>query len=246
MNCLDGYFGKVQQILNQVLETQKDKMEQSAQIIAKANMDKNSVFAFGCNHAGLLALELFYRTGGMVTINPVRAPGMMLEISPITSSSKMERLTDYGKIIFDGLKTKKGDVIIIHSVSGRNNVTIDMAESAKKAGLKVIVLTSLQMANSVTSRHPSGKMLHDFGDVVIDNCGISGDAVVELEGFDQKVAPTSTAVGAAILNAVVARADQILLENGVTPPVFKSGNVDGGDAFNKKIIEEYKDNIFYM
>lgn len=246
MSALDVYMSKVTKILEKVNATQKQAMEKAAKIIADANKTKNSIFAFGCNHAGLLAFELFYRTGGMVTINPVRAPGMMLEITPITSSSKMERLTDYGKIIFDGLKTKKGDVMIIHSVSGRNNVTIDMAESAKKAGLTVIVLTSLEMANGVTSRHPSGKMLHHFGDVVIDNCGVVGDAVVELDGFDQKVSATSTAVGAAILNAVVARADELLLESGVTPPVFKSGNMDGGDEFNKKVIEEYKDNIFYM
>ena len=50
----------------------------------------------------------------------------------------------------------------------------------------------------------------------------------------------------AILNAVTARASEILWEKGIKPPVFMSGNIDGGDAYNKAVIAEHKDNIFYM
>lgn len=245
-NSVDLYFNNVTSILQEVLDKERDSIEKTASLMAKCIAQKRSVFAFGCNHAGLITLELFYRTGGLVTVNPIRAPGMMLEITPITSSSKMERMQDYGKIIFDGLPASPGDLIIIHSVSGRNNVTIDMAAAAKAKGLSVVVLTNLTMAKNVNSRHPSGKKLHDFGDIVIDNHGDDGDASVKLNGFDQKVAPTSTAVGAVILNSIVARTTEILLEQNITPPIFKSGNVDGGDKFNAKIIEEYKDNIFYM
>ena len=67
-----------------------------------------------------------------------------------------------------------------------------------------------------------------------------------MEGFVQKIASTSTVVGAAILNAVIARACELLLEQGIQPPVFMSGNVDGGDAYNKAGIAEHAENIFYM
>lgn len=246
MNAIQKYYSRINEILTSVFEKESENMEKAAEAIAKANIDKSSVFAFGCNHAGLITLELFYRTGGMVTINPVRAPGMVLDVSPITMSSKMERMDGYGRIIFDGLPAKKGDVIIIHSVSGRNAVTIDMAQAAKEKGLTVIVVTNMNTASSVTSRHSSGKMLHDFADILLDNHGDMGDASVELEGFPQKVASTSTVVGAAILNAVTARASEMLLEKGITPPVFMSGNIDGGDAYNNAVIAEHKDNIFYM
>ena len=245
-NSVDIYFNKITSILKEVLDCERENIEKTANFMADTIVKKHSIFAFGCNHAGLVTLELFYRTGGLVTINPIRAPGMMLEISPITSSSKMERLCDYGKVIFDGIHAKKGDLIIIHSVSGRNNVTIDMANSAKQAGLKVVILTNMKMSKGVNSRHPSGKKLYEFGDIVLDNHGDDGDACVELNGFNQKVAPTSTVIGASIMNSIVARTTEILIEKGITPPVFKSGNVDGGDAFNKKIIEEYSENIFYM
>ena len=135
-------------------------------MIADATQKKQNVFAFGASHAGLITLELFYRTGGLVTINPIRAPGMMLDMTPITSTSKLERLEGYGRLILEGTALDEGDVLIIHSVSGRNAVAIDMAAAAKEKGAKVIVLTNLNTSRAVTSRHSSGKKLFDFADVL--------------------------------------------------------------------------------
>ena len=246
MSIVDKYYTRVSEILAEVFDAEKDNIEAAAKVLGEANEEHRSIFAFGCNHAGLITLELFYRTGGMVTVNPIRAPGMMLEISPATMTSELERLPDYGRIILGGQPIKAGDVLMIHSVSGRNSVTIDMAAAAKEKGMTVIVVTNMNTATAVTSRHPSGKMLHDFADILIDNHGDYGDASVALDGFRQKLASTSTVVGAAILNAVTARASEMLWEKGIEPPVFMSGNIDGGDAYNKAVIAAHKDNIFYM
>lgn len=246
MSIIDQYYSRVSEILAEAFEAERDNIEEAAKTLARANEEHRSIFAFGCNHAGLITLELFYRTGGMVTVNPIRAPGMMLEISPITMTSQMERMPDYGRIILDGEPVKEGDVLIIHSVSGRNAVTIDMAQAAREKGMTVIVVTNMNTATSVTSRHPSGKMLHDFANILIDNHGDKGDAAIQLEGFAQKLASTSTVVGAALLNAVTARASELLWEKGIEPPVFMSGNIDGGDAYNKAVIAAHQDNIFYM
>lgn len=246
MSIIDSYFFRIDEIMKQTFECEKANMEQAAEVIASANESGNSIFAFGCNHAGLLALELFYRTGGMVTVNPIRAPGMMLEVSPITMSSELERIPDYGRVILNGQQCRKGDVIIIHSVSGRNSVTVDMAIAAKEKGMTVIVLTNMNTAGNVSSRHPSGKMLHDLADILIDNHGDLGDATVALPNFNQRLASSSTVVGAAILNAITARASELLWEKGIEPPVFMSGNIDGGDKYNRAVIEKHKNNIFYM
>lgn len=246
MSAIDKYYSRISEIMNDVFNKERDTMEKAAQLIAEANEQRRSIFGFGCNHAGLITLELFYRSGGMVTINPIRAPGMMLEISPPTMTSEMERMLGYGKIILDNEPVKAGDVLILHSVSGRNAVTIDMAQAAKDKGMTLIVVTNMNTATSVSSRHPSGKLLHDFADILIDNHGDHGDATVKLEGFEQRIASSSTVVGAAILNAIMVRACEILLENGINPPVFMSGNIDGGDAYNKAVIAKHKENIFYM
>lgn len=246
MSVIHRYYSRINEILNEVFEIEEENMEKAAVALAEANEGGKSIFGFGCNHAGLITLELFYRTGGMVTVNPIRAPGMMLELSPPTMTSEMERIPGYGRIILNNEPCKEGDVLIIHSVSGRNAVTIDMAECACEKGMTVIVVTNMNTATSVTSRHPSGKMLHDFASILIDNHGDHGDATIQLDGFEQKLASSSTVVGAAILNAVTARASEILWEKGIKPPVFMSGNIDGGDAYNKAVIAEHQNNIFYM
>ncbi len=246
MSVIERYYERIDAILHEAFCAEREAMEAAAALLADANENRHSIFAFGCNHAGLLALELFYRSGGMVTVNPIRAPGMMLEVSPITMSSEMERMEGYGRILLNGEPCKAGDVIIIHSVSGRNAVTVDMAMAAKEKGMKVIVLTNMKTAKATTSRHSSGKMLYELADILIDNHGDVGDATCELQGFAQRVSASSTAVGAAILNAIAARTSELLLEKGIEPPVFMSGNLEGGDAHNKAVIEKHKENIFYM
>ncbi|MBP5781871.1 MAG: hypothetical protein J6X34_11655, partial [Clostridia bacterium] len=82
--------------------------------------------------------------------------------------------------------------------------------------------------------------------IVIDNKGTVGDAAVEIEGLPEKIGPTSTAVGTALINALVIDAVNKMIDDGTVPPVLMSANLDGGDAHNAKIFEEYADNIFYM
>ena len=246
MDAIQAYRDQVFSVMDRAFDTQKEALMRGAEKLCEATMSGHNIFSFGCSHAGLLALELYYRTGGMATINPIRAAGLTLDIDPATMTSQMERLADYGKIIVDNQPLGEGDVIIVHSVSGRNTVTVDVAMRAQEKGACVIALTNMEMTKNVTSRHPSGKRLFECADIVIDNCGCSGDAAIDIPGVPEKVAPTSTAVGAALLNAMVAQAVAMVVEKGGVPPVFVSANLDSGDAHNKKMLKQYKDHIFYM
>lgn len=246
MSAIDAYFSAFASLLEKIQTTQKEPMEQAAQMLADATVSGNDIFAFGCSHAGLLALEMYYRTGGMATINPVRAPGLCLDVDPATMTSQIERLPEYGKVIADHQPIKKGDVVIVHSVSGRNTVTVDFTLRCREKGARVIALTSVAAGREIPSRHPSGKLLMDVADLVLDNCGCVGDASIHVEGVPEKVGPTSTAAGAAMLNAVMTRAVELCVAMGATPPVFVSANVPGGDEHNKTMLEKYKNHIFYM
>ncbi len=246
MNAVEKYRQALMDVLNSAFDTQMEAICEGAELLKQATLNHKNIFAFGCSHAMLPMLELYYRTGGMATINPVRAPGLCLDIDPATMTSAMERMSDYGRVIVDGQPLGEGDVIIVHSVSGRNPVSIDVALRAREKGAKVIVLTNLAMSRAVSSRHPQGLKLYDVGDVVLDNCGCVGDAAIEIGGVPEKVAPTSTAAACAILNAMMAQAVSLIVEAGQIPPVFVSANVDGGDEHNAKMMEQYKDHIFYM
>ena len=246
MNAIAAYSGALLETLNRAFDTQADALREGARLLKEATLRGRNIFAFGCSHAILPMLEMYYRTGGMATINPVRAPGLCLDVDPATMTSAMERMRDYGRVIVDGQPLGAGDVIIVHSVSGRNSVSIDVALRAKEKGAKVIVLTNLAMSRAVTSRHPDGVKLYEVGDVVIDNCGCLGDAAIDVPGVPEKVAPTSTAVGAALMNAMMAQAVADIVDAGGVPPVFVSANVDGGDEHNREMLKRYGSHIFYM
>jgi len=241
-----NYIKIVTETIEKAWETQKDAILKSAELVADAIEKKNNVFVFGCSHAGILAEEVFYRTGGLAVVNPIFFPGFMLNTRPITMTSSLERISGLGKTILDKNNVKSDDVLILHSVSGRNTVPVEMAIEAKKRGVHTVCITNLDYSKGVTSRHPDGLRLFEVCDIVIDNCGEIGDAAVSLDGLPEKIGPTSTAVGTAIINALVIEAVEKMIADGIVPPVFMSANIDGGDEHNAKIFEEYKNNIFYM
>lgn len=241
-----SYISNVTGCIEKAWETEQYDINMAAKEISDAIARKSNVFVFGCSHAGILAEEVFYRTGGLAIINPIFFPGFMLNTRPITMTSKLERVPGLGSVILDQNRVKEGDVLIIHSVSGRNTVPVEMALKAREKGIRTICITNLNYSKAVTSRHESGLRLFEVCDIVIDNCGDTGDASVKLDGLPEKIGPTSTAVGAALINAVVITAVENLIADGIIPPVFLSANLNGGDEHNEMIFREYKDNIFYM
>lgn len=245
MNGSD-YINIVSDTIKAAYNGQKDALKDAADKIAEAIENKNNVFVFGCSHAGILAEEVFYRTGGLAVINPIFFPAMMLNTRPITMTSSLERVPGIGKIIFEKNNVKKGDLLILHSVSGRNTVPVEMAIAAKENGVHTVCITNLKYSKAVSSRHPCGKRLFEVCDTVIDNMGEAGDAAVSIDGLPEKIGPTSTAVGTALINAIIIDAVNKMIEDGIVPPVLMSANLDGGDEHNAAIFKEYKDNIFYM
>lgn len=241
----DQYIDIVQNTIQKAWNEQRDTIRQVASAIRGALETKHSVFIFGCSHAGILAEEVFYRTGGMAVINPIFFPGFMLNTRPVTMTSKLERVDGLGKILIEENRLKSGDVLLIHSVSGRNNVPVEMAMEAKKIGVTTIAITNVAYSSAVTSRHRSGKRLFELCDLVVDNKGTVGDAAVQLSGLAERIGPTSTACGAALLNGIIIETVEQMLQNGEVPPVFMSANLDGGDEHNQKILEEYGDQIYY-
>lgn len=242
----ETYINKVIETINTAWFTQQEQLMRAAEVMAETIKRKSSVFVFGCSHAGILAEEVFYRTGGLAVMNPIFFSGVLLNTRPVTMTSDLERLPGLGKIILEDNSVKSGDMLFVHSNSGRNTVPVEMAIEARKKGVFVVGFTSLQHSNSVTSRHPSGKKLCEVCDIVIDNCGIPGDAAIKLDGLAEMIGPTSTAVGTSLINGIVIETVERLIADGIVPPVFMSANLDGGDEHNRKIFNEYADNIFYM
>ena len=241
-----AYFDAALKTLREVSESAPENIGKAATLLVNAVVAGRSLFSFGASHSFMLTEEMVYRTGGLMLINPIYPHGMNTLVRPMTLTSRLERLPGLGSELLQGSPAQAGDVLILASVSGRNAVIIDMAMAARAKDLQIIGITSLAYTGGVTSRHPSGKKLADCCDVVIDNGVPYGDAAVQVNGFPQKVGPLSSLTGMAIVNALVAEVVSQLVARGITPPVFMSANVDGGDAFNARLLAENRHRIHYM
>ena len=244
MNAFEKYYENLLEIERKAFTEQNEAIEKAASAIADTLANDGMVYTFGTGHAHMLSLEIFYRAGGPVKVYPILDEKLMLHISA-SESTGWERKSDYAKNLLKDYPMKKGDCLILFSNSGRNAVPVEMALTARELGVTTICITNMKHSSSSTARNPYGLRLFEATDIVIDNMGEIGDACVETP-MGRKIGPTSTAVGAALLQAIVVRAEEIARENGAQPDFFASSNIDGGDQINQKYIDEYKPQIKHL
>lgn len=241
------YIDKIIEMLQRIKEEEAESLKQAAVLLADAVENGQRIFAWGCTHSSTTMQDIFARAGGLMLINAIFAPGLeALQLKPITMASAMERLAGYAEIVLDGQPIQPGDVLISVSVSGRNAMAIEMAKGAKERGLHVIAVTSRTYSDSVDSRHPSGKKMYEYADVVLDNKAVKGDALLEAEGAPQRFCPGSGTTAPALMQSMVAATVEELISRGIEPPLFLAANVEGGDEYNARMFERYKDRIFYV
>ncbi|PKR83426.1 SIS domain-containing protein [Heyndrickxia camelliae] len=233
------YFEKAKEKIELVEKNEMSNMKEAAEKVAKAIQNGGIIQLFGCGHSHILTEEVCYRAGGLVPINPILYEPLMLHEGALRSS-ELERKNGLAADFMKNQDIRKEDVMFVFSTSGRNPVPVDVALTAKEKGAYVIGITSLEYSQSQPSRHESGKHLFNSVDLVIDNFSPKGDAALSYEKVSVPFGPTSTVVGAVIINAILAEAIQILADNGFEPPVFLSGNIEGSDEHNQRLVEKYK------
>lgn len=232
MTALDGigkYFDAAAGQLERVLAAQRGSLEAAARLWTEAIKQDKLLYSFGSGHSRYIAGELYWRAGGL-------APVMMIEEG---TNGLAERVEGYAVTFMSRYDIQAGDLLVVVSNSGINPVPIEVAMFGKNAGMTVIAVTSLDYSRGAKSRHSSGKKLYELADVTLDTMGVYGDAVVDLPGVAWRVAPTSTLVSVAMLNAVVAQTAHNLIAQGITPPVLISANVPEGDAHNQQMSDRY-------
>ncbi|HAF61688.1 MAG TPA: hypothetical protein DCK95_05125 [Anaerolineaceae bacterium] len=242
------YFNKVEEILHRIRETQSESINTIAHKLSDIILGGGIIYVFGAGHSHMLSEEMAGRAGGLIQVRAILEPELM-EIQGRGKSTQIERMPGYAKIVFESNAIREKDALIVISNSGINPVPIEMAMEAKKAGVLVIALTNLEHSKNVKSRCPNGKKLYEVCDYVLDNCGVTGDAAIEVKDKPYSIGSTSTVAGAIILQALVVEIIGIMLENGNEPAILMSGNLDGTDEYNqtiyKQLISKYPE-LLYM
>lgn len=249
-DVLEQYYEGVLRVIDKIKVRERGKIEEAARVISDSIEKDKLIHVFGTGgHSSIGAEEMFWRAGGLVPINAILDPGVSLAHGALRSTL-VERTPGYAKAVLDYYRVKKDDVIIIVNAYGINSVTIDSALESKKRGAKVIAVTSSEFCKVVPedhpARHPTKKNLFEIADIFVDCHVPPEDAIVKVKGFEQKVAPVSTIANAFVVNAIVAKTVDNLVKKGVSPPVWMSANMPGGDEANKKYFEKYFERIKHL
>ncbi|HPW52782.1 MAG TPA: SIS domain-containing protein [Erysipelotrichaceae bacterium] len=220
------YSEKIMALCKQAEEVNKEALKTFAEKIAENIENDKLIHTFGTGHSHMLGIELFVRAGGLGNVNAMLDPDTLTS-SGARRSGALEQTCGVADIIYDSYLIMPGDMMIITSNSGRNAMPIEMAARAQKEGVFTVAVTNMRQSKAATSRHPSGKKLYDYADLIIDNCVPTGDAMMDIDGI--KTGPASSIVTMFLLNIAVTEAMKIVVSHGKRPYVFQSQNVDGAN-----------------
>jgi uncharacterized phosphosugar-binding protein len=236
------FMEKSLDFLAKVRETQSENIRKAAALITESINAGGLLHVFGTGHSQIIAEEAYSRAGGLIFVNPILEPGLLLHEGAVKSGA-VEKVPGLARALLANQSLREGETIIIISNSGRNPVPIETAMLAKEKGLKVIAITSMAHTQKVESRHESCKKLYELADVVIDNCGVPGDAFLTRDGVAAPFCATSTLTGVYIIQALMAEVIDMLAAAGKDVPVLRSGNLDGSAEYNARMVEPYLDRI---
>jgi uncharacterized phosphosugar-binding protein len=236
----ERYFDELSELMV-ALRHEGSEIETAAKMMATCIAAGGIVHVFGSGHSHMMAEEVFHRAGGLFAFNA------MLDVNLTNfgtlKAGMVERAEGYAKVIIASFDVRPTEVVVVVSNSGINAVPIELAIEARKIGAQVIAVTSAENYASAASRHSSGNTLAEVADLTVDSHVPAGDAIVSLDGLAAPVAASSTVLGAALMNAMVAQTAEELLAMGQQPPVILSMNVPGGDERNARLTEQYRSRL---
>lgn len=217
----------------------------AAELLAASLRADGVVQAFGTGHSQATALEIAGRAGGLVPTNRIALSDLVQfggEDPAVLADPMLERRGDVASRLYELAAPSPQDVFVIASSSGVNASVVEMAHVVTSAGHKLVAITSLEHSSRVEARHESGKRLSDLADVTLDNGAPFGDTLLPLPDGTH-VGGVSSLTAGLLVQMLVAETVRLLLESGVTPPVYVSNNVPGGHERNLKLEALYEGRI---
>lgn len=233
---MSEYLSKIIEALERIEAEEAAKLTEAARVVADVIKRDGLIFTFGCGHSHLPGLDAFYRAGGLANVSPILDTDLMLH-NGAAKSSRMEKMSGIAPEVLRRYTPTKNDVIFVFSASGKNQVPVEMAEAARAVGMPVITVSS-------SSYFEKGGRLHECADVAIDCKVPYGDACIKVG--EATMGGLSTAAACFILNYCLIEGAKLALAEGVTPPVYLSGNVEGGRDHNVVLEEMFLGRVKHL
>jgi uncharacterized phosphosugar-binding protein len=231
MNPSSEYLNQCRQLVVAV-EKQQPNIHQAADWFAETILAGRMVHLFGSGHSRILVEEMWPRYGSFPGFNPIVELSLSfhnLVVGPNGQRQAMflENVPGLAERILRNFDLSAKDSALVASSSGCNVVPIEMALGFKERGIRVVCIISKRHSEASRSRHPSGKKLQDFADLVLDTGAPAGDAMVKVPGLQTAVSPGSTVGGCLLVNAIKAEVAARLTRAGAPPKVLTAGSVIG-------------------
>ncbi len=229
----DAYLATASAMLQRACAQNAPVLRKLGAVIGRSLAKGGVLHTFGSGHSEIISREIIGRAGGLVCVSGIFDP----------TGGFIENMVGYGSKLAERYDRAhgllKGETIIVISNSGKNSSPIEVALYARQKGLHVVGLTCVEMSRTATTVHPEGKKLHEVADYVLDNGGTPGDAVTEvIKGV--KAGPTSTLIGATLLNLLSLEIIAWLTAHGHTPPILRSQNLPDAIEYNRELGRKYK------
>ena len=227
---MSEYIKNIVDVLTRIEAEEAHALSSASDAVAEAICRDGLIHVFGCGHSHLAALDAFYRAGGLACVSPVLDEDLMLH-DGAAKSSRMEKMPGIAAEAFRRAAVDPAkDILVVISASGKNAAPVEMLRAAKAAGVRTVAISS-----SAYKAH--GGVLLDEAGIAIDCKVPYGDAVIEVG--NAKMGGLSTYASLFILNSVLIDGAKKALERGTVPPIYTSGNVEGGTARNVALEERY-------
>ncbi len=240
-----SWYERCQEVLDRIRTTQAESITRAAELIAEAAEQGGGVHFFDTGHC---SQEPIHRAGGLCMMRPLRfsldldsrpAPRRGAEVARRLEETRRASEECLSALAVARSALTPGEVLLVSSVSGKSASVVEVAQAGRRAGAHVVAITNVTYSRSLESRHSSGRRLFEVADVVVDNCGVIGDAILNVEGVDTGVAPSSGLAFCYIIWAIVAEATAQMVARGLRPHVYRSINQPGGEEFNARAEAAY-------
>jgi uncharacterized phosphosugar-binding protein len=232
-NIADNYYDAATKLLARARETNAPTLKLLGAILGKSVAAGGVIHVFGSGHSEVIGREIIGRAGGLVCVSGIPDP----------TGGFVENLVGYGTKLAERYDRQHGllagETIIVISNSGKNSSPIEIGLYAKQKQLNVVALTCLAMSRAAATVHPDGKKLHEIAGHTLDNLGLPGDAITPVaEGV--MAGPTSTLIGATLLNLLMLETIGWLKDGGHPLPILRSQNMPDAIAYNRELGKKYK------
>jgi len=233
-------------LLERLAATQGETIETASRWCADAIAADGLVHLFGTGHSRIPVEEMFPRYGSYPGFNPIVELSMTFHTQVVGANGQrqamfIERTPGLAEVILSNFTFGPDDVFMVFSAGGLTAVPVEMARGARRRGLRVIAVTSVEQSMSAEPDPAVGSRLLDEADLVIDLCSPHADALCTIEGVDTPVGPGSTISAVAVVNCIKVRTAQLLAERGALPPVLTRASVIGADRSHESFEQAYRE-----